>query len=916
MKSRLPLFLPALSAALLLPSAARAGLLAYEPFDYPNGQLLPGQVSNATGFTGVWRQIVNNAILTAGSLEYSGAGGTLATSGNHPYMGQGRNLLDINPAAFAGYLDGAGNVGANGTTIYVSFLMQLTAPGSDPIAGFGFHRDGDADANFHIHLDNSTANHGGSQNFFLTDFTGPALNQNAVVLPGPSTATNLFVLRFDFAAGPDTVRAYANPPLGTEPASANGTITGANLSFDRVAFANFGGGAAELHVDEIRIGTTYASVTPAAAPPVQQLDLTFNTTGRFTADLSGQNDISYRSAIQPDGKIVSVGYTFNGTDNDFMVMRTLPNGGLDPSFGTGGKTITPVSGGEDFCNSITLQSDGKIIAAGYSFTGSDYDYALVRFNANGSLDTTFGTGGKVTTAFGPDDNYITNLTLQPDGKILAVGYTLNEDMSLARYNPDGSLDASFGNGGIVLTDIDGSYDYAYAVAVQNDAKIVIAGFGAINGERDFAVVRYLPNGSLDPAFGNGGKAVTQLSSGTEAIFGIAIQPDGKIVGAGYADNGTNLDFGIVRFMPNGTLDAGFAGGGKILYPIRSGADIAQDVVVQNNGKIFVAGYGVNSGGGTDVELLRLNANGTPDTSFDGDGKLITPAGGNAAAVDALLMPDGRVLVTGFVLIGGQYDCLLIRYAGEPAAAILVRNGTGANDPFLFDGQAAAVNCGNVPFGQSAAPRTFTISNGGRSDLTGIAVSIDGANSGDFALSAPPVNALTPGSATTFTVTFTPSAPALLRTAAIHIVSNDPPESPFDFPLSGSGLVTQADWRQFYFGTSSNSGSAADTADFDGDGISNLVEFATGTNPAQGSGTPGAFQPGNLAEFIFSRSHDAINAGISLTAERNGSLTAAGWTSAGITLHVLSDDGHTQQVCATLPDDNAKRRFVRLTATAP
>ena len=159
------------------------------------------------------------------------------------------------------------------------------------------------------------------------------------MLPGPSTATNLFVLRFDFAAGPDTVRAYANPPLGTEPASANGTITGANLSFDRVAFANFGGGAAELHVDEIRIGTTYASVTPAAAPPVQQLDLTFNTTGRFTADLSGQNDISYRSAIQPDGKIVSAGYSFNGTDNDFMVMRTLPNGGLDPSFGTGGKTM-------------------------------------------------------------------------------------------------------------------------------------------------------------------------------------------------------------------------------------------------------------------------------------------------------------------------------------------------------------------------------------------------------------------------------------------------------------------------------------------------------------------------------------------------------------------------------------------------
>src|SRR5437773_237131 len=195
-------------------------------------------------------------------------------------------------------------------------------------------------------------------------------------------------------------------------------------------------------------------------------------------------------------------------------------GDLDPSFGTGGKVTTP-SGSNGYINALVLQPDGKLVAAGYTQNnGSNSDFALVRYNADGSLDGSFGTDGIVTTLI-QNGGFFEAVVLQPDGKLVAAGVG-GGHFALVRYNADGSLDGTFGTGGKVITPIGSFADMAYALVLQPDGKLVAAG-STSNGSWAFALVRYNADGSLDGSFGTGGTVTTQIGSSNLA-YALVLQP--------------------------------------------------------------------------------------------------------------------------------------------------------------------------------------------------------------------------------------------------------------------------------------------------------------------------------------------------------------------------------------------------------
>ena len=216
-------------------------------------------------------------------------------------------------------------------------------------------------------------------------------------------------------------------------------------------------------------------------------------------------------------------------------------------------------------------------------------------NANGSLDTSFDTEGKVTTALGSAGNGAQSVAIQSDGKIVVAGSSNDNDVSgddfaLARYNTDGSLDTSFDTDGKVTTAIGSSNDRAYSVAIQSNGKIVVAGNSSNGGFNTvFALARYNTDGSLDTSFDTDGKITTAIGSATDTAYSVAIQSDGKIVAAGYSYNGSNNDFALARYNTDGSLDTSFDTDGKITTAIGLEADLAQSVAIQSDGKIVAAG---------------------------------------------------------------------------------------------------------------------------------------------------------------------------------------------------------------------------------------------------------------------------------------------------------------------------------------
>jgi uncharacterized delta-60 repeat protein len=378
------------------------------------------------------------------------------------------------------------------------------------------------------------------------------------------------------------------------------------------------------------------------------LDPTFGTDGRVLTDFNNSQDFLYRVAVQPDGKIVAIGDSSGTSSPRFALARYNPDGSLDLTFGPGGKVTTVLASGRESATGLLLLPDGKILISGSidQPSLSDTSFALVRYNSDGSLDTTFGQGGLVTTNVGRDDDQASRIALQADGKIVVAGrkgiqfYPTEQrkgNVALARYNPDGSLDPTFGNAGIVTTDFgQGLESYAVAVMIQSDGKIVIAG----ESSYEFMVARYDSSGVLDTTFGNNGFTLTNFSSNWDIPRSAVLQPDGKILVVGHAEmQSPYYTLALARYNSDGSPDQSFGDGGKALV----GSGELSGVVLESDGKIVALGSD-----GPYFLLLRFNQDGSLDTTFGNGGTIETSFNSDfVQASDLTSQPDGRVVAGGF-----------------------------------------------------------------------------------------------------------------------------------------------------------------------------------------------------------------------------------------------------------------------------
>ncbi len=526
------------------------------------------------------------------------------------------------------------------------------------------------------------------------------------------------------------------------------------------------------------------------------LDPGFGTPGRVTTDVSrGREDYASAAAITTSGGITVGGRRSNGVDQDFFIAGFDSAGIL-----TGEVKVIDFGGQDDILTGLLIQPDGRIVASGYSENGTNADFELARLNQFGSLDTSFNGTGKVITAVGSGNDYAQCVTLQADGKLLLGGFASigsTNDFALVRYNADGSLDSGFGSGGKVTTAIGGGHDQAYCMALQSDGKILLGGIVSNGSNFDFGLARYLANGSLDTTFGSGGKVTTAIGSGDDRMYSLAIQSDGKIVGAGYATSSGNADVALVRYNANGSLDTTFGIGGKVTTPVGSNDDIAFSVKIASSGKILVGGA-ANSGR-SDFMLLRYLSNGTLDPIFGSGGKVVTRTGaGDNVAYAMAIQNDGNVVLAGRAHNGSDNDLALARFLGfAPAIRVSLESIPGTP---ISDGQT--IDFGAVERPNGGASQNFIVRNVGDAPLTGIA----NANTGGF--SALPVvsSTVNPGESTHFLVEFVPTDPALPTGQAIgtlYIASNDI-----------DGLLTLG-LRAFAYSS---------ILDFDGDGMSDWGEY--------------------------------------------------------------------------------------------
>lgn len=409
----------------------------------------------------------------------------------------------------------------------------------------------------------------------------------------------------------------------------------------------------------------YTGITPNFSIVIMRylsngsLDNSFGTNGKAITNIGDGWDEAQSIMVDADAKIVISGRSHNGSNSDFAVLRYHNNGTLDNSFGSNGVVLTKIGGGDDYGKSVLIQSDKKIFVCGASTFDADRVFAGARYDTDGSLDESVGFG-KVYTDVNYD--YGNAVAIQTDGKIIVAGYTyttanVNEDFLVLRYNDNGDLDNSFGNNGISIKDIGYWSDKAYSVNIQSDNKIVVAGYTK-NSYFDFSLARYNSDGTSDISFGFNGASSTPLGPGNDYAYSSVIQSDGKIILAGQTYNGSNVDFGLIRYNTDGTLDNSFGSSGIVTTDHGTNHNYGRSVNLQSDGKIILTGYSNN-----DIMLARYNTNGTLDSLFGTNGLVITDPGPyTATANTSIIQSDGKIIIA--ASYSGIDDFLLIRHNSD------------------------------------------------------------------------------------------------------------------------------------------------------------------------------------------------------------------------------------------------------------
>ncbi|MBA4062162.1 MAG: hypothetical protein C0501_00325 [Isosphaera sp.] len=419
-----------------------------------------------------------------------------------------------------------------------------------------------------------------------------------------------------------------------------------------------------------------ARITPAAG----DLDPTFGTGGVRVVNVAPFSRDNARDVLlQPDGKIVLVGFRDQGGfDPDGVLIRLNPNGTPDLTFDGDGIATAGLPGPAGFAfRAAALQADGKIVAVGN--TGqADPAGVVVRFNADGSLDTTFdGDGVAFTGAVEPFA-----VAVQADGRVV-VGGALNGPsgrrlFAAARFTATGSLDATFDGDGIAATDFGPAGAEARALAVLADGRVLLAGGSRQGGNDGFALVRYNADGSPDATFDGDGRVTTGSGIGSNQfaeLRGLALMPDGRIVATGVTTNlAFNTVLSLLRYNPDGSLDATFDGDGRVFTTLPGASVLAgEDVALQADGRIVVVG-GVLFPGGSRATVARYNPDGSLDATFTAAAGQLAPGvvqtdlvpNDNDGFLGVAIQPDGKIVAAGQAGGGSEQNFAVVRFQGSPA----------------------------------------------------------------------------------------------------------------------------------------------------------------------------------------------------------------------------------------------------------
>lgn len=384
-------------------------------------------------------------------------------------------------------------------------------------------------------------------------------------------------------------------------------------------------------------------------------DTTFNVTGVQNVPFDLGSAICTFMALQPDGKMVDFG-TVNGV---FGLARVNTDGSLDLSFNSTG-TQTLLIGTLSSCVSGVIQPDGKIIGVGYAKIGGVDQFAVARFNTDGSLDTSFNSTGTQEIVIGT--SAVANaLALQLDGKIVLAG-TSDTQCALARLNSNGSIDTSFNGTGTQRFSVGGS-SFISAVALQSDGKIVVTG-GSSTVDNNYFVARLTTNGVLDTTFNVTGIKTFNIGNIADGAYGLAIQKNGKIVVAGDSsiNNFDTTEIGVARLNTDGSLDTSFNLTGTQIIPVGLSSGAAS-VALDTQGKLVVAGQSVG-----EAAVVRLNTDGSLDTDFNGTGILTFSPGTNNFISTVLIQPvDGKIVLGLTGQFSDIYRFIFARLLGDPVS---------------------------------------------------------------------------------------------------------------------------------------------------------------------------------------------------------------------------------------------------------
>jgi uncharacterized delta-60 repeat protein len=469
----------------------------------------------------------------------------------------------------------------------------------------------------------------------------------------------------------------------------------------------------------LAITVALTAVTAAGAPRAfaaeGDLDPSFGSGGSAVTPITpARNDGAYAVAIDSQGRIVVAGTTDTGSQHVFALTRYLPSGTLDDSFGFHGiETEAIGAGGDDEATSVAIDSQGRIVVGGFSKSSTEYDFAVARFTPDGQLDTAgfnspFGTR---ITQIGTMDAHATSGAVDSQDRIVLAGEARNGTQgvfALARYDANGALDSSFGSGGTVTLPLGSATAAARAMTIDAQGRIVAAGLARTTTSNDeFALARYLPSGALDPAFGGGsGYAMTPISTSDDTALAVAVDSQGRIVAAGGNTTNGNDEFAVARYLSGGSLDPAFGSGGVALTPIGTDNADARGVAIDAEGRPVLAGFAVVNSV-VDFVLARYRTDGSLDPAFGTNGIVTTPigtgspvnGGARAVAVDS----KSRIVAVGDAANGSNLlDFGVARYIGDqtpPQVTITSgpADGSYVNNPqpsfgFVTDDPTASSNC--------------------------------------------------------------------------------------------------------------------------------------------------------------------------------------------------------------------------------